>query len=225
MSGTLADRRVDAHGRAPPGRPGPRGAGDRGTRNGGGILDVRVTTVAAESVLARLQRLVEEAQRDKAPLQRFADRISAVFVPAVLLGACRSRSRSGGWSPGTSDGPCCRRWRSSWWRARAPWVATPVAMMVGFGRASSLGIFDPQRDALERLARVDPVVFDNTGTLTERFAEVTESSPWAGARPATVMALAAAVESRATTPSPRPYCYAAPRRGGDGFRPHGHEPP
>jgi len=70
--------------------PVDRGPGDKvtgGTRNGSGILVVAVGTVAAESVLARLQRLVEEAQRDKAPLQRIADRISAVFVPAVLVGA------------------------------------------------------------------------------------------------------------------------------------------
>ncbi len=70
--------------------PVDRGPGSQvtgGTRNGSGVLVVRVEAVAAESVLARLQRLVEEAQRDKAPLQRIADRISAVFVPAVLLGA------------------------------------------------------------------------------------------------------------------------------------------
>ena len=70
--------------------PVERGPGSRvtgGTRNGNGVLVVRVEAVAAESVLARLQRLVEDAQRDKAPLQRIADRISTVFVPAVLIGA------------------------------------------------------------------------------------------------------------------------------------------
>ena len=70
--------------------PVDRGPGDQvtgGTRNGSGALVVRVDAVAAESVLARLQRLVDDAQRDKAPLQRIADRISSVFVPAVLLGA------------------------------------------------------------------------------------------------------------------------------------------
>ena len=76
-----------------------------GTRNGSGILVVRVSAVAAESVLARLQRLVEDAQRDKAPLQRIADRISSVFVPAVLS-VPSSPSSPGGWSSATSARPC-----------------------------------------------------------------------------------------------------------------------
>ena len=151
-----------------------------GTRNGSGVLVVRVGTVASESVLARLQRLVDEAQRDKAPLQRIADRISSVFVPAVLLGA--AVTFLAWWIVADNFGkavlsglavllvacPC------------AMGLAAPVAMMVGCGRASALGIFVRSGDALERLAQVDRVAFDKTGTLTERRAEVTGVAAAAG---------------------------------------------
>ncbi len=144
-----------------------------GTRNGNGILVVTVASVADESVLAHLQRLVEDAQRDKAPLQRIADRISSVFVPAVLIAAVATFFT---WWLVVGDAgravlsslavllvacPC------------AMGLAAPVAMMVGCGRAAALGIFIRNGDVLERLAKVDGVVFDKTGTLTERHAEVT----------------------------------------------------
>ncbi len=124
-------------------------------------------------MLARLQRLVEDAQRDKAPLQRIADRISSVFVPAVLIGAAVTFLAwwlvVGNLGKAVLSGvavllvacPC------------AMGLAAPVAMMVGCGRAAALGIFIRSGDVLERLAKVDGVVFDKTGTLTERHAEVT----------------------------------------------------
>ncbi len=144
-----------------------------GTRNGSGVLVVRVGAVAAESVLARLQRLVDDAQRDKAPLQRIADRISSVFVPAVLVGSAVTfliwwlvignlgRPSLSGLAVLLVACPC------------AMGLAAPVAMMVGCGRAAAMGIFVRSGDVLERLAKVDRVVFDKTGTLTERHAEVT----------------------------------------------------
>jgi len=171
-----------------------------GTRNGSGALVVRVSAVAAESVLARLQRLVEDAQRDKAPLQRVADRISGVFVPAVLAGAALTFLV---WwlvvgNPGTAvlaglavllvACPC------------AMGLAAPVAMMVGCGRAAALGIFLRSGDVLERLARVDGVVFDKTGTLTERFAEVTLVAGVPGVDRHRVLALAASVEAESEHP-------------------------
>ncbi len=173
---------------------GPASLVTGGTRNGSGTLVIRVGSVAAESVLARLQRLVEEAQRDKAPLQRIADRISSVFVPAVLLGA--TLTFFGWWVLGGDLGkavlssvavllvacPC------------AMGLAAPVAMMVGCGRASALGIFVRSGDALERLARVDTVVFDKTGTLTERHAVVSGVTSVAGCQEDEVLALGAAVE-------------------------------
>jgi heavy metal translocating P-type ATPase len=171
-----------------------------GTRNGEGALVVRVGTVAAESVLARLQRLVDEAQRDKAPLQRLADRISAVFVPAVLAGA--ALTFLGWWLVVGNAGqavlsalavllvacPC------------AMGLAAPVAMMVGCGRAAALGIFIRNGDVLERLAKVDGVAFDKTGTLTERHALVTLVAASPGTTRGDVLALAAAVEAESEHP-------------------------
>ena len=183
--------------------PVDRGPGSQvtgGTRNGREALVVRVEALASESVLSRLQRLVEEAQRDKAPLQRLADRVSRVFVPAVLLLAL-----------GTF---------AVWWFARgdhdtavlsalsvllvacpcAMGLAAPMAMMVGCGRASALGIFVRNGDALERLSRVDTVVFDKTGTLTERRAVVTEVMAVPGNSQDELLAAAAAVEAESDHP-------------------------
>src|SRR5580658_809891 len=183
--------------------PVERGPGSEvtgGTQNGGGVLGVRVSTVAAESVLARLQRLVEEAQRDKAPLQQIADRISGVFVPVILVGSAVTFLI---WWLAVGDFgkavlaavalllvacPC------------AMGLATPVAMMVGCGRASALGILIRSGEGLERLAKVDTVVFDKTGTLTERFATVTEVMAVAGTTTDEIMALAAAVEAESDHP-------------------------
>jgi copper-transporting P-type ATPase V len=171
-----------------------------GTRNGSGVIVVRVTSVAAESVLTRLQRLVEQAQRDKAPLQAVADRISGVFVPVILAGSVVTFLA---WWLGAGDFgkavlsavalllvacPC------------AMGLATPVAMMVGCGRASALGILVRSGEGLERLAKVDTVVFDKTGTLTERFARVTEVMVCGGTTGDEVMALAAAVEAESDHP-------------------------
>jgi cation-transporting ATPase V len=173
-----------------------------GTRNGAGAIVVKVTAPASESVLAKLQRLVEEAQRDKAPLQRVADRISSVFVPVVLTGALATWLIW--WLAGGNFGkavlsaiavllvacPC------------AMGLATPVAMMVGTGRASALGVLVRSGDAWERLARADTVVFDKTGTLTERAAAVTAivANPATGLSENDVLVLAAAVEREVDHP-------------------------
>ena len=146
-----------------------------GTRNGRGMLVVRVGSVAAESVLARLQRLVDEAQRDKAPLAA-GRRPDQRRVRPRRAGRGRWSTFLGWWlvGRGLREGRAERRSLSCWWPAPAPWGwRHPVAMMVGCGRASALGIFVRSGDALERLSQVDTVVFDKTGTLTERRAVVT----------------------------------------------------
>jgi cation-transporting ATPase V len=189
-----------------------------GTRNGSGILVVKVTAIAAESVLAKLQRLVEEAQRDKAPLQRVADRISSVFVPLVLFGALLTWVLW--WQVGGNFGkavlsgiavllvacPC------------AMGLATPVAMMVGSGRAAALGVLVRSGDALERLARADTVVFDKTGTLTERTATVAEVIA-GSASEAQVLGLAAAIEQEIDHPLAVAIRQAASAAATDGQRP------
>jgi heavy metal translocating P-type ATPase len=171
-----------------------------GTRNGNGVLVVTVASVADESVLAHLQRLVEDAQRDKAPLQRIADRISSVFVPAVLIGAVvtfliwwlvvgdAGRAVLSSLAVLLVACPC------------AMGLAAPVAMMVGCGRAAALGIFIRNGDVLERLAKVDAVVFDKTGTLTERHAEVTFVASVPAYSDEEVLSLAAAVEAESQHP-------------------------
>ena len=171
-----------------------------GTRNGSGVLVVHVDVVASESVLAHLQRLVEDAQREKAPLQRVADRVSSVFVPAVLVGSLATFLGwwliAGDFGKAVLSGialllvacPC------------AMGLATPVAMMVGTGRASALGILVRGGDTLEALARADTVVFDKTGTLTESIARVTDVVPARGFSRDTVLALAAAIEVESAHP-------------------------
>ena len=179
-----------------------------GTRNGAGILVVEVRAVVAESVLARLQHVVDDALSQKAPLERLADRVSAVFVPVVLLVA--GVTFLGWWLIGSNLGtavlsaiavllvacPC------------AMGLATPVAMMVGCGRASALGILIRNGDALERLARVDTVAFDKTGTLTMGIATVVAVAPADGSSTEEVLDLAAAVEADIEHPIARAICAA-----------------
>ncbi|HXY26853.1 MAG TPA: cation-translocating P-type ATPase, partial [Acidimicrobiales bacterium] len=184
-----------------------------GTRNGAGVLVVEVRAVAAESVLARLQRVVDDALGQKAPIELLADRISAVFVPAVLLIA--AMTFLGWWVLGSNLGtavlsaiavllvacPC------------AMGLAAPVAMMVGCGRASALGILVRNADALERLAHVDTVAFDKTGTLTMGIATVVAVTPAAGHTPDEVLDLGAAVEADIEHPIAKAICAArAPRQ-------------
>ncbi len=179
---------------------GPGSTVTGGTRNGSGALVIRVGAVATESVLARLQRLVDDAQRDKAPLQRIADRISSIFVPAVLIGATVTfvawwlvvgdvgKAVLSGLAVLLVACPC------------AMGLAAPVAMMVGVGRAAAMGIFIRSGDVLERLAKVDEVVFDKTGTLTERHAEVAAVAASDDTTEGEVLALAAAVETESEHP-------------------------
>ncbi len=183
-----------------------------GTRNGNGVLVVRVDVVAAESVLAHLQRLVEDAQREKAPMQRIADRVSSVFVPLVLIASLVTFLCwwliVGDFGKAVLSGialllvacPC------------AMGLATPVAMMVSCGRASALGILVRGGDTLEALSGADTVVFDKTGTLTEITATVTGVVPSPGFTRDQVLALAAAVEAD----SPHPVAVAI-RHAGSSF--------
>ena len=196
--------------------PVDRGVGSQvtgGTLNGASTLVVRVKAIAAESVLAQLQRLVEEAQRDKAPLQRLADRMSLVFVPTVI-GIAVATFVSWWFAVGNHDTavlsalsvllvacPC------------AMGLAAPIAMMVGCGRASALGIYVRSGDALERLARVDTVAFDKTGTLTERNACVSDVAMAAGVERTELLEIAAAVESEIDHPIAAAFRAASPRHG------------
>ena len=149
--------------------PVPRQPGERvtgGAINGEGRLLVRATTLGAESVLARIIRLVEDAQAAKAPIQKLVDRVSALFVPAVLLIALLTLT---GWLLAGAG------WELALIRAVSVLViacpcalglATPAAIMAGTGVAARHGILIKDAQALEIAHRVSLVVFDKTGTLT-----------------------------------------------------------
>jgi Cu+-exporting ATPase len=138
-----------------------------GAVNAEGLLHIRTTAVGAESVLARIVRLVETAQGKKAPIQRLVDQVSAVFVPVVLLIALITLL---GWGFGTGD------WRTAVLNAVAVLViacpcalglATPAALMAGTGVAAQRGILITDPQALEVAHALRVVAFDKTGTLTE----------------------------------------------------------
>jgi len=160
-----------------------------------GRLIVEAAAVGADTHFAGMVRLVEEAQAQKADVQRMADRISGVFVPAVFVIAALT---AGGWllaGAGSEKAfsaalavlviacPC------------ALGLATPTAMMVASGRGAQLGIFLKGYRALEAIRTVDTVVFDKTGTLTTGHLTVAAVTPAAGWRTDEVLTLAAAVES------------------------------
>lgn len=138
-----------------------------GSVNTDGLLVVKTTAIGMESVLSRIIRLVEDAQAEKAPIQKTVDQVSAVFVPIVLLIAAITILAwgfyLGDWETAILRGvavlviacPC------------ALGLATPTAIMVGTGVAAKLGILIKDADALERAHAVKAVAFDKTGTLTE----------------------------------------------------------
>ncbi len=138
-----------------------------GALNGNGLLLVRTTAVGAETTLARIARLVASAQAGKAPIQRLVDRVSAVFVPVVLVLALLTLL---GWGLGTGQ------WEAAVLNAVAVLViacpcalglATPTAIMAGTGAAARQGILIKDAEALERAHGLAIVAFDKTGTLTE----------------------------------------------------------
>ena len=168
--------------------------------NKNGSIAFKAEAVGAETVLARIVKLVEEAQGSKAPIARLADRVSGWFVPAVLAAALAA---AGAWllagePPAfaltifvavlTIACPC------------ALGLATPTAIMVGTGRGAELGLLFKSGAALEIAHRVDEVVFDKTGTLTEGRPELTDLVPLGGFDRAELLALAAAAEKGSEHP-------------------------
>ena len=166
-----------------------------GTVNGSGTLLFRATAVGADSVLAQMVRLVEDAQGSKAPIQRLADRVSAVFVPAVLgislvtffvwfVGV--HAGIAGALTPAVAvlviACPC------------ALGLATPTAIIVGTGRGGALGILIKNADALERAHKITQVVFDKTGTITHGKPVLTDVILHNGLDRAGLLRLAAAAE-------------------------------
>ncbi len=185
--------------------PVEKGAGGTvtgGTLNGQGILRIRVEAAGSETVLERILRLLREAQTEKAPLQKLADRVSAVFVPAVMVIATvagvswlwldgnPARAVSAAVAVLIIACPC------------AMGLATPAAFLAATGRAAKEGILLRGGEGLERLAAVDTVVFDKTGTLTEGKPVVDEVRPEPEWTAEEALRLAASLEFASEHPLP-----------------------
>jgi cation-transporting ATPase V/Cu+-exporting ATPase len=186
--------------------------GDRvagATVNTSGALSVRATAVGSDTALARIAALVAAAQSGKGQAHRLADRISAVFVPAVLVAALGTFA--GWWLLGDDPGrgliaavavlivacPCSLA------------LATPMAIVAGTGRGASLGILIKGVEVLERTRTITTVVFDKTGTLTRGEMTLTDTEAAAGVDPGEVLRRAGAVEAHSEHPIGRAIATAA----------------
>jgi Cu+-exporting ATPase len=193
-------------------------SGDRvtgGTVNGTGSIVFRADRVGAGTLLAQIVRMVGEAQRSRAPIQRLADRISAYFVPAVVFVAILAFVLwvSAGPEPRLAHAvvaavavliiacPC------------ALGLATPMAIMVGTGRGASAGVLVKRAEALERLERVDTLVVDKTGTLTEGRPVLGIVRAFAGMTEDRALAIAASLEQSSEHPLAAAILAAARDRG------------
>ncbi len=195
--------------------PVTRGPGDPvigGSINGEGWLRVRATAVGEASALARIVRLVEAAQGDKAPVQRLVDRVSAVFVPTVVGVALLCL---GGWLVAGAGVEVALVHAVSVLVIACPCalgLATPAALMVGTGAAARSGILFRDAEALERAQAAAVVAFDKTGTLTEGRPTVREVLALDGDE-GRLLALAAAAQRGSEHPLARAILLAAAERG------------
>jgi len=193
-------------------RPGNQAIG--ATVNGTSALVIRVTRVGSETTLAHILAIVERAQTEKAPVQRLADQVSAIFVPAILLIAAATFV---GWMlsghsfvvsmiPAVAvlvvACPC------------ALGLATPVAVMVGTGRGAELGLLIRGGESLERIHALRAIVFDKTGTLTEGSPKVVDVIPIGGRVSAIqALALAGSLEQASEHPLARAIVASAAQNG------------
>ncbi len=193
-------------------------AGDRvtgGTLNENGALLVRAERVGSETLLAQIVRLVADAQRSRAPIQRLADAVAAVFVPAVLAVAAITFAVWAlvGPEPRLPHAlvsavavliiacPC------------ALGLATPLSILVGVGRGAAEGVLVRDAEALQALERVDTLVADKTGTLTEGRPHLVSIVPVGGRLETEILALAASLERGSEHPLARAVVSGARERG------------
>ncbi|KKD03815.1 heavy metal translocating P-type ATPase [Streptomyces sp. WM6386] len=184
------------------------------TVNVGGRLVVAATRVGADTQLARMAKLVEEAQHGKAEVQRLADRISAVFVPAVILIAVAT---FGAWLGLTGDTVAAFTAAVAVLIIACPCalgLATPTALMVGTGRGAQLGILIKGPEVLESTRRVDTVVLDKTGTVTTGRMTFQEVYAVEGTDEKQVLRLAGALEHASEHPVARAVAAGAEERVG-----------
>jgi Cu+-exporting ATPase len=199
--------------------PVEKGAGDRvigATINRTGAFRYRATTLGAESVLAQIVKLMRDAQGSRAPIQRLADRISAVFVPVVISIAIATFVA---WFVATGAAPGVRAFAAAVAVLIiacpcAMGLAVPTAVMVSTGKGAELGVLIKGGEALQRAGDVRTVVLDKTGTITEGRPTVTDvvaGAGWAG-REEELLRLVASVEAS----SEHPLADAIVRRAKDG---------
>ncbi|HZV58108.1 MAG TPA: copper-translocating P-type ATPase, partial [Sphingobium sp.] len=198
--------------------PVTRGAGAHviaGTINQSGALVIEAERVGHDTMLARIVQMVADAQRSRAPIQRLVDRVAGWFVPAVLLVAVAAFAIWSIWGPEPRFAhglvaavavliiacPC------------ALGLATPMSIMVGVGRGAGLGVLIRNAEALERLEKVDTLVLDKTGTLTEGRPSVTRIVPAEGWVADDLLRLAAGVERVSEHPLAVAIVAAAQERG------------
>jgi Cu+-exporting ATPase len=186
-----------------------------GTVNGTGSLVMRADRVGSDTMLARIVAMVAEAQRSRAPIQRLADTVSAYFVPAVLGAAVITFAVWAVWGPAPALSyaliaavsvliiacPC------------ALGLATPMSIGVGIGKGAGAGVLIRSAEALERMEKVDTLVVDKTGTLTEGKPKLTAIIPSAGPSESEILRLAAGLERASEHPLAAAIVAAARERG------------
>ena len=198
--------------------PVEKAAGDAvagATINAGGVLTVRATRVGADTALAQIVRLVEDAQASKGRIQRLADQVAAVFVPAVLaialvtfaawalLGQDPAKGLVAAVSVLIIACPC------------ALGLATPTAIMVGTGRGADLGVLIKSVEVLERTRRITTIVFDKTGTLTRGAMALTDVVTAGVVQEAALLRRVGAVEANSEHPIGRAIAAAAREQIGE----------
>jgi len=186
-----------------------------GTLNQSGSFVMRAEKVGRDTLLAQIVQMVADAQRSRAPIQRLADQVASWFVPAVIVAAIAAFAAwaTFGPEPRIAFGlvaavsvliiacPC------------ALGLATPMSIMVGVGRGAHAGVLIKNAEALERLEKIDTLVVDKTGTLTEGRPKATAIVPAVGFEESTLLRLAASVERASEHPLADAIVRAAKERG------------
>jgi Cu+-exporting ATPase len=186
-----------------------------GTLNASGALVMRAEKIGSETMLARIVQMVANAQRSRAPIQRLADQVSGWFVPTVIFVAAVAFAAWAMWGPEPRYAyglvaavavliiacPC------------ALGLATPMSIMVGVGRGAQAGVLIRDAEALERMEKVDTIVVDKTGTLTEGKPSVTAIATVTGGDETELLRLAASVEKLSEHPLAAAIVAAAQAKG------------
>ena len=206
--------------------PSPKNKDDKligGTVNGTGSLVMRADTIGSSGMLSRIVAMVAEAQRSRAPIQKLADTVAGYFVPAVLGIAIVAFIAWAVWGPAPALAfaliaavsvviiacPC------------ALGLATPMSIMVAVGKGAGAGVLIKSAESLERMEKVDTLMVDKTGTLTEGKPRVTTVVPGPGLTEADVLRLATSLERSSEHPLAAAIVLAATEKGITAVEPAG----